>query len=90
MGEKPWPLGEDFSSKRGSCKKGGALIREICKANKVEILEGYVSADHIHLFVPVPPHLSVIKLMQMLKGKISIKMLFQFKTLEQQFWGRPL
>ena len=71
-------------------KRSRELIREICKANEVEILKGHVSGDHIHLFVSVPPHLSVSKLMQMLKGKTSRKMLFEFKTLEKQFWGRHL
>ncbi len=71
-------------------KRVRELIREICKTNDVEILKGHVSGDHIHLFVSVPPHLSVSKLMQMLKGKTSRKMLFEFKTLEKQFWGRHL
>ena len=64
------------------------LIRQICKANEVEILSGHVSKDHIHLLVSVPPYLSVSKLMQLLKGKTSRKMLSEFKPLSQKFWGR--
>lgn len=33
------------------------LIREICKANDVEILKGHVSKEHVHIFVSVPPHI---------------------------------
>jgi len=66
------------------------LIREICKSNEVEILQGHVSRDHIHLFVSVPPKLSVSKLMQYLKGKTSHKMLFEFKHLQRQFWGKHI
>ena len=66
------------------------LVREICKANEVEILKGHVSQDHIHLFVSVPPKLSVSKLMQYLKGKTSHKMLFEFKHLQRQFWGKHI
>jgi putative transposase len=40
------------------------LIRQICKTNDVEILKGHVSKDHVHLFVSVPPHLSVSQLIQ--------------------------
>ncbi len=40
------------------------LIRLICKEHDVEIIKGHVSLDHVHLFVSVPPHLSVSKLMQ--------------------------
>ncbi len=66
------------------------LIREICKVNEVEILKGHVSQDHIHLFVSVPPKLSISKLMQYLKGKTSHKLLFEFKHLQRQFWGKHI
>ena len=66
------------------------LIREICKANEVEIIKGHVSKDHIHLFVSVPPKLSISKLLQYLKGKTSHKLLFEFKHLQRQFWGKPI
>ena len=66
------------------------LIREICKANEVEIIKGHVSKDHIHLFVSAPPKLSISKLMQYIKGKTSHKMLFEFKHLQRQFWGKHL
>jgi putative transposase len=66
------------------------LIREICKGNDIEILKGHVSVDHVHLFVSVPPHLSISKVVQYLKGKSSRKLLFAFKQLQQQFWGRHL
>lgn len=49
-----------------------------------------MSKDHVHLFVSVPPHISVSNLMQMLKGKTSRKMLGDFKLLQKQFWGRHL
>ena len=51
------------------------LIRQICKANEIEILKGHISKDHVHIFLSVPPHLSVSKLVQHLKGKTSIKLL---------------
>ena len=66
------------------------LIREICKVNEVEIIKGQVSNDHIHMFVSIPPRLSVSKLMQYLKGKTSHKMLFEFKHLQRQFWGKHI
>ena len=66
------------------------LLREICKSHEVEILKGHISKDHIHMFVSVPPHLSVSKLVQLLKGKSSRKLLSEFKSLSKQFWGRHL
>lgn len=66
------------------------LLRQICKAHDVEILKGHISKDHVHMFVSVPPHLSVSKLVQHLKGKGSRKSMSEFKTLSKQFWGRHL
>jgi len=66
------------------------LIREICRANDVEILRVHISKDHVHIFVSVPPYLSVSKLVQYLKGKTSRKMLAEFKELSQKFWGKHM
>jgi len=66
------------------------LIREICKKNNVEILKGHVSRDHVHLFVSVPPHLSISKLLQYLKGKSSYKLMQENKQISKQFWGRHI
>ena len=66
------------------------LIREICRANGVQILTGHLSKDHVHLFVSVPPHLSASKLMQWIKGKTSRKLLQEFPDLRKKFWGQHL
>ena len=64
------------------------LIREVCKTKDVEIVTGSISKDHVHLFVSVPPYLSISKLMQSLKGKTSYKLLSEYKEISRQFWGR--
>ena len=66
------------------------LIREICKAKDVEIIKGHVSKDHVHIFVSVPPHISVSQLAQSIKGKTSRKMLMEYKGLSRAFWGRHI
>lgn len=66
------------------------LFREICKTNDVEIFKGHVSDDHVHLFVSVPPHLSISKMVQYLKGKSSYKLMQENKQLSKQFLGRHL
>jgi len=47
------------------------LTREICKSLNVEILKGHVSKDHVHLFLSIPPHVSISKLVGRIKGKTS-------------------
>lgn len=66
------------------------LLRGICKEHDVEILRGHVSQDHIHLFVSVPPHLAISKLVQYMKGKSLYKLLQENKLLSKLFWGRHL
>ena len=64
------------------------LIRQICRDEDVEILKGHVSKDHIHLFVSIPPQLTISRLVQKLKGKTSYKVLQEFSHLRKVFWGR--
>ena len=66
------------------------LTREICRSHDVEIMKGNVSRDHVHIFVSVPPHISVSQLVQSIKGKTSRKLLMEFKTLSKTFWGRHI
>ena len=57
------------------------LVRIICQSNEVEILAGHMGSDHIHLLVSVPPHLSVSKLVQYIKGNTSRKLQMEYKEL---------
>ena len=56
----------------------------------MEILKGHVSKDHVHLFVSIPPYVSVSDLVKHVKGKTSRKLLSENRKLSQQFWGRHL
>ena len=66
------------------------LIREICKATDVEIIRGHISKDHIHIFVAVPPHLSVNNVVKSLVGKTSRKLMMEYKSPSKAFWGRHI
>jgi len=66
------------------------LIREICVTHNIQIIKGHVSKDHAHIFVSVPPQLSVSRLTQYLKGKTSRKLLQEEKALSKQYWGQHL
>ncbi|MBM4053747.1 MAG: IS200/IS605 family transposase [Planctomycetes bacterium] len=66
------------------------LVRQIWRAKDIEILKGHVSANHVHIFVSVPPHISVSELVQSLKGKTSRKLLMEYKSLSRAYWGRHI
>jgi len=67
-----------------------SLVREICRTLEIEIVEGSVSSDHVHVLLSCPPNLSPSKIMQAIKGKSSRRLLQEFKHLQKQFWGRHL
>ena len=71
-------------------KRLRALLRETCSSLDVEIIKGHVSQDHVHLLLSVPPHLSVSKLVQSLKGRSSRKLQLEYRHLKKQFWGQHL
>jgi putative transposase len=66
------------------------LVREICRTQEIEILQGSVSRDHVHVLLSCPPNLSPSKIMQYLKGKTSRKWMMEFKHVQRQYWGRHL
>jgi putative transposase len=66
------------------------LIREVCRANGVEILKGHIRPDHVHLLLSVPPTLSPSRVMNAITGRSSNRLMRDFRTLSRQFWGRHL
>ena len=66
------------------------IIREVCRTNEIEILQGAVSRDHVHILVSCPPNISASKAMQYIKGKSSRKLMMEFSHLQKQYWGRHL
>ena len=66
------------------------LVPEVYRANDIEILQGHVSRDHVHILVSAPPNMSASKIMQYVKGKSSRKLMMEFRHLNRQFWGRHM
>ena len=46
------------------------IIKQLCAYKGVEILEGHLMPDHIHMLVSIPPKLSVSQFMGYLKGNV--------------------
>ncbi len=66
------------------------LIREICRSEDIDILQGHVRPDHVHLLLSAPPHLAPSRVMQAIKGKTSHHLLQDYRRLRTTFWGRHL
>ena len=66
------------------------LVREICRTHDIEILQGAISSDHVHVLLSCPPNMSPSKIMQYIKGKSSRKLMMEFRHIQKQYWGRHL
>lgn len=66
------------------------LTRSICAANEVEIISGNISSDHVHIYVSIPPSLSVSKLVQFVKGATSRKIQLEFEEIRKRYWGQHI
>ena len=66
-------------------------MRKLCQWKGVDIIEGEICPDHIHMLVSIPPKMSVSGFMGYLKGKSSL-MIFQkwgnmkFAYRNREFW----
>jgi len=50
----------------------GPILKELCKRYEVELVEGHVMHDHVHMLLSIPPKLSVANLIGKIKGKSTI------------------
>ena len=61
------------------------LIREVSLINDIQIISGKIASDHVHIFISYPPYLSISKIVQLLKGKTSRKILSENRTIKAKF-----
>ena len=66
----------------------GKILRQLCSYRGVEILEGHLMPDHVHMLVSIPPKLSVSQFMGYLKGKSALMMFDKHTNLKYKFGNR--
>ena len=66
----------------------GYILRKLCEEKKVEIIEAEACADHIHMLVSIPPHLSVSQFMGYLKGKSTLMIFDRHANLKYKYGSR--
>jgi putative transposase len=67
------------------------ILRKLCEYKQVEIIEGAVCPDHIHLCLKIPPKLSVSDFMGYLKGKSALMFFDRFpekQRYDRHLWAR--
>ena len=69
----------------------GEILKTLCRYQGVEIIEGHLMEDYVHMLVMIPPKKSVSAFMGYLKGK-SVLMIFEkyanlkYKYENRHFW----
>jgi len=56
------------------------IIRQTCEEMGVHIVRGVLACDHVHMFLSVPPKLSLPDVMQRIKGRSSRRIQMEFPT----------
>ena len=68
------------------------IIKILCRYKKVEIVEGAVCLDHVHICVSIPPKIAISEFMGYLKGKSALMIFDKHPELgnkfERDFWAR--
>ena len=62
-------------------------IKKICTWMRLEIIEGNVCKDHVHICIAIPPKYSVSEIVGTIKGKTAISMFNKFPELRKKYWG---
>ncbi len=60
----------------------------MCEQKGVEIIEAEACKDHIHLWVSIPPYLSVAQFMGYLKGKSTLMIFDRHANLKYKYGNR--
>ena len=70
----------------------GEVIRDLCRQRGVELLEGHLMGDHIHMCLSIPPKFSVAFVIGFVKGKSAVRIHRQILKSKRvtglHFWAR--
>ena len=77
----------------GKLKKHvGEVIREVCRQRGIELVEGHLMPDNVHMCVSIPPKHSVAFAIGFIKGKSAVRIHRQIlgkkKVTGLHFWSR--
>ena len=66
----------------------GKILRELCNYKGVEIIEGHLMIDHVHMLVSIPPKISISSFMGYLKGKSALMIFDKHANLKYKYGNR--
>ena len=69
------------------------IIKKLCEMKQVQLIDGKVCVDHVHMYVAIPPKMCVSEFMSYLKGKSTLMLFdrhpeYRTKWGDRHFWAR--
>ena len=70
----------------------GDILRGLCRQHGVELLEGHLMPDHVHMCLSIPPKFSVSDVIGFVKGKSAVRIHRELLNVRRMtglhFWAR--
>ena len=68
------------------------ILRKVCEIEGVSLISGAVCVDHVHMYVSIPPKMSISSVMSRLKGKSALMIFDRHPEYRNKngrhFWAR--
>lgn len=64
------------------------IIKRLCMYKGIEIIEGHMMLDHVHLLLEIPPKYAVSQIMGYLKGKSALEIFDKHANLKYKYGNR--
>lgn len=65
----------------------GQILSTVCKITGIQLIKGGVRPDHVHMYISIPPKMSLSTVMSKLKGKSAL-MIFDRHPEYRDKYGR--
>ncbi len=73
-------------------KRVGEILNDLCRQREIEMVEGHLMPDHIHMCLSIPPKFSIAFAIGFLKGKSAVRIHRQVlgnkRVTGLHFWSR--
>ena len=68
------------------------ILKKVCDIEGIQLIEGAVCADHVHIYMAIPPKMSISTAMSKLKGKSALMIFDKYPRYRDKngrhFWAR--
>ena len=69
-------------------EKTQEVVAQVCEAMDINLVEGHVCKDHVHVCLSVPPKYAPAEVMKRIKGKTAEVLFEEFPELRKRYWGQ--